>query len=230
MQKDAVNEYPRAAIDRLVGAIPFYKQLQQSDGGQYELLLQHSRVMTYGPGEVVLEQGDAGHWLCFLLKGQLQVLAGEPRQEVNQITPGEVFGDLAMLLKQARTATVVADSLSREAVVFCTDFSLFGELEDFSRVTLATKLIYFRNLVHSLRWKLEVYRSKYASHPLANRHRSVKLYLGSKDTLEELAGMHEQAAQLARLLVEWNQEFGYLSVSQTPAPSPQVLAALGRAG
>ncbi|WP_439134237.1 cyclic nucleotide-binding domain-containing protein [Pseudomaricurvus sp.] len=224
MHSKPVNEYPRSVIEQLISVIPFYKQVRQQDNWQFEQLLQHSRVLAFDPGEMVVEKGSEGSWLYFLLKGQLAVLAGDEAQTVNYITPGELFGDLAMLLSTARSASIRADENSREILVFATDFSLFGDLEDTLRVSLATKLIYYRNLLHSLRWKLEVYRSKYPEHPLADQHRSVKLYRGDKDTRDELLSLHEQACRLGELLVEWNRAFGRLTLVDNQAPAKQLLA------
>lgn len=228
MYSKPVNEYPRSVIEQLISVIPFYKQVRQQDNWQFELLLQHSRVLGFEPGESVVEQGAEGSWLYFLLKGQLEVLAGENAQTVNYITPGELFGDLAMLLKKERSATIKADENCREILVFATDFSLFGVLEDTHKVSLATKLTYYRNLNHTLRWKLEVYRSKYPEHPLADQHRSVKLYRGDKDTKEELFALHAQACNLGELLVEWNQAFGRLTLVGNRAPAKQLLAEISR--
>lgn len=228
MHSKPVNKYPRPVIEQLISVIPFYKQVRQQDNWQFEQLLQHSRVLAFEPGEVVVERGSEGSWLYFLLKGQLAVLAGDDVQTVNYITPGELFGDLAMLLKKERSATIKADENCKEVLVFATDFSLFGELEDVHRVSLGVKLTYYRNLHHSLRWKLEVYRSKYSEHPLADEHRSVKLYRGDKDTKEELIALHEQACRLGGLLVEWNQAFGRLTLVDNRAPAKKLLAEISR--
>lgn len=223
MHSKPANAYPRTVIDQLLATIPFYKQVKQQDSWQFELLLQHSTVVSFEPGEIVVQQGDEGTWLYFLLKGQLVVLSGDTSQArssiqaVNYITPGELFGDLAMLRKQERTATVRADHNSREVLVFATDYSVFGELGDTHRVSLATKLNYYRNLNHSLRWKLEVYRNKFAQHPLAQEHRLIKLFRGSKDTKAELEALHQQACQMADLLVSWNQASGCLSAIENPS-------------
>ncbi|GAB3092793.1 cyclic nucleotide-binding domain-containing protein [Aestuariicella hydrocarbonica] len=226
MHSKPANEYPRALIEQLISVIPFYKQIHQQDSWQYELLLQYSQVHAYEPGEIVVERGTPGSWLYFLLKGQLVVLANNNSPAVNYITPGEVFGDLAMLLGQSRSATVKADENCREILVFAMDFSVFGALEDVHKVNLATKLNYYRNLMHSLRWKLEVYRSKYADHPLADKHRSIKLYTGAKETKDELRALHQQTCQLGELLVHWNQAFGRLTVSDTLAPNEDLVAAI----
>jgi CRP-like cAMP-binding protein len=152
-------------------------------------------------------------WVYFLLRGELQVHvesadgvpAGRP---LATIRPGELFGDLAMLLAEPRSADVVAAPTSRDTQVLGVDCTLFADLEDFSLLHLPTKLVFYRNMVHSLRWKLEVYRSKYPSHELANSHRKLKLYTGPKNSRDELLALADQARALARILLDWNAEFG----------------------
>lgn len=223
MQSKSVNQYPRDAVEKLLAAIPFFKEIKKQDVWQFEVLLQHSRLLFCQPEEVIVEQGSRDDCLYFLIKGQLLVQVREQNQVVNSITPGEVFGDLSMLLEQPRTATVVADSSSREVIVFSLDFSVFGALLDFNHIKLSTKLTYYRNLVHSLRWKLEVYRGRFGHHALANRHRLVPLFRGLAGTTEELLALREQARQMAELLLCWNHEFGYLDVAERAPLDKQAL-------
>jgi CRP/FNR family cyclic AMP-dependent transcriptional regulator len=228
MEIKQISQYPRATVEQLLAAIPFYKTVKQQDLWQFELLLQHSRIVNFASGEVVLKCGEVDSWLYFLLKGQLAVYVDDDiagAEAVNYITPGEVFGDLAMLVGEQRTATLVADANCRQIMAFATDFAVFGALDDFRTIKLQTKLIYYRNTVHSLRWKLEVYRMKYPTFQLANDHHKVKLYKGRSGSPEELYSLHEQAVQLARLLVSWNRQFGSLSFAAS-APSPRLLASM----
>lgn len=209
MDLQPVSDYPKESIDALLSSVPFYKAIRHLDQYQYDVLLSHSKIIEYDPGEVILEKGQKEEWLYFLLKGQLEVRAGNESGSysvVNYITPGEVFGDLAVLFDQERTATVVADQNSRKILVFGTDVKVFGKLSDTHPISLATKLIYYRNMVHNLRWKLEVYRTAYPDQAFASDHRKVKLFTGTKDTLEELKSLDAQARQLAQLLVKWNSE------------------------
>lgn len=226
MKSKPVSQLSPELLERLIASLAFYKQVREMDGQQYQLLLQNSQIITFELGEKVLSEGDIDSWLYFLLKGQLVVLAGEGRQVVNQVTPGEVFGDLALLTGGRRSATIEVDQGCAEAMVFATDFSVFGPLEDLSRIHLGTKLAYYRNLLLSLRWKLEVYRGQYPASELADLHRRVKLYSGAKNTKEELLALHDQACQLAGLLGRWNHAFGRLSQVQTEAPNEKLLQAL----
>lgn len=230
MDVQPVHNCPRESVDRLLSSVPFYKLVKQVDQYQYELLLQHSRIIEYQPGEVVLEKGEREEWLYFLLKGQLEVKSGEADSSdtvVNFITPGEVFGGLAVLFDHVRIATVVADSNSRKVLVFGTNVKIFGKLEEIHNISLSTKLIYYRNMVHNLRWRLEMYRVAYPDQEFSSAHRQIKVYSGPKDTLSELRDLDNQARELAKLLVIWNSEYSRLSINQRADLDSASLRALG---
>lgn len=210
MNVHAIDLYPKDALDSMLASISFYRQVKVADEQQYNLLMRYSRMVEYRVGEVVIEAGQTDAWLFFLLKGRLSVYSGSSPMDirrVNQISAGEVFGDLAVLMKHRRSATVIVDTSCKRALVFCTDFSVFGTIHDFSRINLATKLIFYRNMVHGLRWKLEVYRTQYPEYAKALSHHKIKLYSGVRDTVLELESLDDQAQQLANLLLEWNLEF-----------------------
>jgi CRP/FNR family cyclic AMP-dependent transcriptional regulator len=213
METRPIHKYPKSTLEHLLSGISFFKAVRQQDNNQFDLLLQASRIASYQPGEVVVQKGELSNWLYFLLKGKLAVYVDQPQQGdlVNYITPGEVFGDLAQLVGQPRTATIIADQSAKESAVLALDINVFGPLNAVSPVSRETKLIYYRNMAHNLRWKLEVYRSQHLHHELANKHRQIKLYHGPKDSLEELQSLYEQSKALAILLIEWNKEFGTLS-------------------
>ncbi len=216
---------PAETIDKILRAIPFYKSVKKQDESQYRELLRYSRIFQFSSGEQVLTRGQMDSWSYFLVKGQLVVSLPDQhgRQlHVNYVTPGEVFGDLAVLLKIPRTADVRVDESCREAIVFGTDFSMFGQVLNFSIISMETKLTYYRHTVQTLRWKLEMYRSKYRSHELADKHRAIKVYNGPKDTPEEVQALYQQSVDFAKLLVEWNKAFGNLSVVEGRIPEPNI--------
>lgn len=192
-------------IDSLLGSVALYKQIYQLDPIQFEVLLRHSQLLEVKLGEVVIETGQIDTWLYFLLRGQLVVYAGEPAiRRVNTITPGEIFGDMAILMDLPRSATVIADVRTKMSAVVRTDFSIFGEPHDQGSIKLPIKLLFYRTMVHNLRWKLEVYRAQFPSHSFAADHRKIRLYAGVRDTMEELLSLDSQARQLAELLNSWN--------------------------
>lgn len=212
MEITPLSKLSRDYVEQLVMVIPLFKLVKQQDAKQFQLLLDASRILTYAADEVVLRRGDNDSWLYFLLKGRLAVyIEDSPKGElVNYVTPGEVFGDLSQLVGQPRTATVITEPNFRESMVLAMDSSIFSDIESVGAVNVKTKLVYYRSVVHNLRWKLEVYRSQHLQHILADKHRKIKLYQGEKDTQEELYALYAQAQALALLLLEWNCEFGAL--------------------
>ena len=70
---------------------------------------------TFGPGELIVEEGRTGNGLYVVLTGRVEVikgLAGSRPQLVATLGPGEPFGELALLGEWKRTASVrAADSV-----------------------------------------------------------------------------------------------------------------------
>lgn len=66
----------------------------------------HRRV--FGPGEVIVQQGDAGDSLFIVRAGVLRVLIDGA--EVGALHDGEIFGEMSLLTGERRKATVVAAS------------------------------------------------------------------------------------------------------------------------
>lgn len=200
-----LHQCSQQTIDSLLGSVALYKQVYQLDPIQFDVLMRNSQLVEAKLGEVVIEAGQIDSWLYFLLRGQLVVYAGEPAiRRVNVITPGEIFGDMAILLDLPRSATVIADVRTRVSAVVRTDFSIFGEPLDQAGIKLPVKLLFYRTMVHNLRWKLEVYRAQFPSRSFAADHRKIRLYAGVRDTMEELLSLDSQARQLAELLNSWN--------------------------
>lgn len=67
--------------------------------------------MSFGPGEVIISAGDPGDSLFIVVRGTIQVTVDEGF--TNELGPGAVVGELAVLVPELRSATVhsVVDSL-----------------------------------------------------------------------------------------------------------------------
>ena len=90
--------YSEQELESLLARIPFFKELQLHNQPQLNILLEHSCLVELEPGEVIMRRGDKGSWLYFLIQGKLSVYFGDADDKVlNHITPGELFGDLALL-------------------------------------------------------------------------------------------------------------------------------------
>ncbi len=201
--------FKKDQLQTLLGRIPFFREIQTSSEQQLQVLLRHSCVVELEPGEVIMRRGDRGAWLYFLIKGRLSVFWDDiTEQPLSTITPGELFGDLALLCNHERKATVAAAQGEKKALLFATDFKPFGDLENFSVVDVATKLTFYRTMVHSIRWRLEVNRMQDPVHHLAQSLRQVPIHSGARGGEEELRSLYQQAQYLADILDRWNSGEG----------------------
>ena len=64
----------------------------------------------YDDGEIVIEEGKSGDWVCVVLKGSVEVSKNVSGNKfiLGKLGPGEIFGELALLGAIRRTATVRA--------------------------------------------------------------------------------------------------------------------------
>lgn len=222
MEQQAISQMPEQDRQKLLHQIPFFKDLSLKDPQQFQLLLEHSKIIELDYGEQIIKKGSIDPTFYFLLKGQLNVFQEETvgNKAIGKLTEGQVFGALSIINEQPRTASL-ASSTTEKAVLFATDFSVFGELLDFSQIKLTTKLSFFRIVVNNTRWKLEVNKMNEPDHPLAHKLQGIEKFTGKFDTTEELESLAEQAFFLGQLLDLWNSETpANISIPSKPeAPS-----------
>ena len=63
---------------------------------------------TYAPGETIAEEGESGRTFVVIESGEVTVTVHG--QEVGKLGPGDAFGEMALIDKSARSATVKADT------------------------------------------------------------------------------------------------------------------------
>jgi CRP-like cAMP-binding protein len=73
---------------------------------ELQTLLPFFKLCIVDPGEVLCREGEAGDSLFLILEGQAEVLKGQ--QPITVLGAGEVFGEMAVLTGEPRSATVVA--------------------------------------------------------------------------------------------------------------------------
>ena len=64
----------------------------------------------YGPGEVIVRQGEEGHCMYVIQAGRVEVIEQDGEKEVRlaELGEGDFFGDMALFEKDVRSATVRA--------------------------------------------------------------------------------------------------------------------------
>jgi CRP-like cAMP-binding protein len=97
-----------AAVSRKIahlGAVPLFSSCSRRD---FQKLAAAADEVTLKAGTVLVEQGRRGHEFFLIIEGQAVVRRNG--WDVTVLTQGQHFGELALLGKGQRDATVVADT------------------------------------------------------------------------------------------------------------------------
>lgn len=73
-----------------------------------EIFKYEKNVEYYAAGDTIFSAGDDGHYMYVIQDGEVEVLVDE--KVLDSLGPGGVFGEMALIDKSPRTATVRARS------------------------------------------------------------------------------------------------------------------------
>lgn len=116
------------------------------DTAKLKLLAFTSERTCFSPGQPLMNQGDAGDCGYLILEGEADVLLDTPggKVKVSDVGPNDFVGEMALLMDQPRTATIVART--DVATLKITKESFFQLIEDAPKIgiemmrTLAQRL------------------------------------------------------------------------------------------
>jgi len=88
---------------------PLFEMLSDAE---LEVLAELSRHRTFAAGEVIFSEGDAGDALFVLQSGEVEVALrapdGGPERPLAVLAPPEAFGEMSLVDREVRSATVRA--------------------------------------------------------------------------------------------------------------------------
>jgi CRP/FNR family cyclic AMP-dependent transcriptional regulator len=89
----------------LIRGVPLFKE---ADEQFLDRLAGEFIERTYTPGEDITEEGEAGRTFVVIESGEATVKVHD--QQVGKLGPGDSFGEMALIDKSARSATITADT------------------------------------------------------------------------------------------------------------------------
>jgi hypothetical protein len=72
------------------------------------ILLMSLKPQTYAPGVLIAREGEIGKEIYFLSHGQVEIVSEDRNENYGTLEDGDYFGDLSLILKERRTASVRA--------------------------------------------------------------------------------------------------------------------------
>lgn len=113
--------------------VPLFTGLSRAD---LEMVAKATDEITVEPGRTLVKEGDPGHEAFIIIEGSATVT--KDGAEVAQLDPGAVFGEMALIERAPRNATVTAKSTLRVLVLGQREFSgLLEESPQFTRRIMA---------------------------------------------------------------------------------------------
>lgn len=117
----------------LLHSIPLFARFDRQHLERLGMLTEEVDVPA---GKVLIRQGELGDDLMVLVTGKVVVERDGTR--VNELGPGDFFGEIAIIDHGPRTATVTAESPSRLLVVNHRDFRVL--MDEFPQVAVTVLL------------------------------------------------------------------------------------------
>ena len=95
---------PKTSL-QLLGSVGLFEGLSQKELTQVH---RQAREGEFSPEEVIVTEGESGVGFHLILSGRAKVLAG--KRTIATLGPGDFFGELSLIDRGPRTATVIAST------------------------------------------------------------------------------------------------------------------------
>jgi voltage-gated potassium channel len=105
---------------RMVAKVPFFNGLDANQIASITALLKY---VVAAPGDVLIKVGDIGEEMYFIVSGQVAIELSGGRHTI--LSDGDFFGEIALLHRSPRTATVRAQTRCQLLVLDAQDFRRF---------------------------------------------------------------------------------------------------------
>ena len=122
---DSIGYVTRVALKKdtkieLVRSIPLFAQFSKSD---LQTIARIAEEIEFEPGALLMREGETGHEVFVIVSGQLEVWRRGAGGKIADRGPGEVVGEMALISKKPRNASVRAATPVHLLRIKDTDFT-----------------------------------------------------------------------------------------------------------
>jgi len=196
--------------------IPLFEGLTEAD---LEAISSRSHTKRYRKSTIVFSQGDESDSLYILLSGRLRVfVSDDDGREVilGYLKPGEYVGELALIDREPRSASVITMEESRLCMILHRDFSELltanPQISSNIMVTLARRARALANSVGSLAL-LDVY-GRTARALLQQASEVEGILITDRLTHQEIANMVGASREMVSRIMKELKQGGYISIHE----------------
>lgn len=121
VERIAKQKTTEVILDSITG-IPLFDEM---DPESLKVLASHMHLLETGEGELVFEEGEKGNYMAFVVDGELAVIkdaASGERAIITSLTRGASIGEMAVIDRFPRSATVIAQTDTTLATLSNEDF------------------------------------------------------------------------------------------------------------
>lgn len=94
------------------------EKFQAFTDSDLQSFLQVGKIREYEPGETIILKGESDQWVYFLLSGEVKIVKGEKTFAILK-RGGDLFGEMGVIDKTARSASVWAQTKAMLLGVDC---------------------------------------------------------------------------------------------------------------
>ena len=99
-------EHTQEQVSDVLHRIAHVEVMQNLSVAERQAIIPFLKAVHVEPGAVICEEGTPGEYFYMIVSGEAEVRKGQ--KVLNIMEPGEVFGEMALLTGEPRSATVVA--------------------------------------------------------------------------------------------------------------------------
>ena len=142
------------ALNAAIQPVVFLRSMKQYNTDEWSRLMPCCQLIELESGEHLIEPGNNDKTIYFLVKGELDVYPNESScssEPVGHIIPGQILGEIAVICNLPRQALVKVADRCKVAQAIGLDYSVFGDIDNLTNISLPTKLIFFRQMLNHTR-------------------------------------------------------------------------------